>query len=167
MGRETLTCSRTHQGYFCHTQYGGQVTPRSSSPPQACPASPLSDWKTYSTLEVLWDTIGPLSNLSCVISLLFRTSKQTSIAQEERVSYSQKEFSREDFAVDTQQMQSVGVSSPGPGRFCERGPVFRMLPPCEALPLGFNFKKQQTSAYRKAMANHSDNLTLFLRVNTN
>lgn len=140
MGRETLTCSRTHQGYFCHTQYGGQVTPRSSSPPQACPASPLSDWKTYSTLEVLWDTIGPLSNLSCVISLLFRTSKQTSIAQEERVSYSQKEFSQEDFAVDTQQMQSVGVSSPGPGRFCERGPVLECFLPVKLCLWGSTLK---------------------------
>lgn len=123
MGRETLTCSRTLQSYCCHTQYGGQVTLRSSSPPQACPASPLSDWKTYSTLEVLWDTIGQLSNLSRVIALLFRTSKQTSIAQEECLSYSQKEFRQEDLAVDTQQVQSVGVSSLVPGRFCERGSV--------------------------------------------
>lgn len=123
MGRKTLTCSKTHQSYFCHTQYGGQVTLRSSSSPRACTASPLSDWKTYSTLEVLWDTIGQLSNLSCVIALLFRTSKQTSIAQEECLSYSQKEFSQEDFAVDTQQVQTVGVSSLVLGRFCERGTV--------------------------------------------
>lgn len=106
--------------------------------------------------------------IPCVISLLFRPSKQTSIAQEKPRSYSQKGFSQEDFEVDPQWIEVFRSVLAGSRELLSAAERHRETPCATVPPLPGKLSlrdnlNQRASACRKASTDHSHELTLFLK----